>query len=184
MFPQMAWRTYIIAGMVVLGVTMVLVWSSFIDPMSLAHRVPFWRRVWLPTSSTIEGLPVRVPLSYGIMRRERGLRIIYRFPPLNRGQTLFHVELRRVADTSVARLRAQKLKLCGQDPSKCMQWFADTARNSVLCTEAQVDSLQTFGAFGFCRPGLTPVFAFYGCHDKRCGIVRQILATMFKQPES
>jgi hypothetical protein len=170
--------------MVMLGVTLLLVWSASMDRWSLAHRVPFWRRVWLPISSTIEGLPVRVPLSYGIIRRARGLRIVYRFPPLNRGQTLFHVELSRVADTAVARLRTQKLERCGQDPSKCMEWFADAPRNNVLCTEAPVDSLHDFGAFGFCRPGVTPVFAFYGCHDERCGIVRQILANMFKQPES
>lgn len=183
MFPHIPWRTYIILGTVLLGVTMVLVWSAIIDPMSLAHRVPFWRRVWLPASSTIEGLPVRVPLSYGIMRRERGLRVVYRFPPLTQAQTMFFLELRQVADTSIARLRAQKLKRCEPDPSTCTSWFADPPRNNVWCTEAQFDSLD-FGSFGFCRPGVTPVFAWYGCDDERCRSVRQILANMFKQLES
>ena len=180
MFPKIPSRTYIIAGTVLLGVTMVLLWSAWLDPWSLAHRVPFWRRVWLPTSSTIEGLPVRVPLAYGIMRPERGLRVVYRFPPLNRGQTLFHVQLLPAADTSVSRLRASKFG-CDRDPSTCTNWFADPPRNHVLCTEVR-DSVESAGGFGFCRPGVTPVFALYSCDDERCGSARQILADLFKEP--
>ena len=93
------------------------------------------------------------------MGTEPGLRVVYRFPPLNRAQTLFFIQVHRAPDTALARLRARKLKVCEPNPSRYMDWFADSTRNKVLCTEARTE-------------------------DERCGTARRILAGMFKRPES
>jgi hypothetical protein len=154
------------------------------DRWSLAHEVPFWRRIWLPTSGTIEGLPVRVPISYGIMRRERGLRVVYRFPPVNRGETLFFLQLNHAGKKASERLRAEKFKACELDPSKCVEWFADSSRNEVWCTEAHTDSTDSSTGFGFCRPGATPLVAIYSCEAEMCGTTRQILTGMYRRPDN
>jgi hypothetical protein len=184
LFPKIGRKFYLTAGACVLGVIVVLVLSVSRDQWSLAHDVPFWRRVWLPTSGSIEGLPVHVPLSYGIMRRERGLRIVYRFPPLNRGQTLFFLQVNRVDHKSFERLRTQKFKACELDPSKCIDWFADQPRNKVWCTEVHADSSDSSIGFGLCRPGANPLVAIYSCEAARCESARRILSGMFKRQET
>jgi hypothetical protein len=184
MFPKISLKMGIAVLIASLAVTPALIWSARADRWSLAHDVPFWGRLWLPTSGSIEGLPVHVPLSYGIMPRERGLRVVYRFPPMNRGQTLFFLQLNPVGDKSLERLRTQEFKDCEPDSSKCMNWFADQPRNMVRCTEMHTDSTDTSIGFGFCRPGGTPVIAIYSCEDERCESARQILVSMFRRPET
>jgi hypothetical protein len=181
-FPKISWKMYLAAGATGLAVATVLFSSARMDQWSLAHEVPFWQRVWLPTSGTIEGLPVQVPISYGIMRRERGLRVVYRFPPMNRGETLFFLQLDRAGEKSSERLRTEKFKACEPDPSKCVEWFADSSRKEVWCTEARTDSTDSSIAFGFCRPGATPLVAIYSCEDERCQTARETLRGMFKRP--
>jgi len=184
LFQRITLWIYLAVVVACLAVTPDLIWIARADRWSLAHDVPFWRRAWLPTSGSIEGLSVRVPISYGIMRPERGLRVVYRFPPLNRGQTLFFLQVNPAGDKSVERLRSQKFKACEPDPSKCMVWFADHPLETVRCTELHTDSTDSSAGFGFCRPGATPVVAFYACEDERCKTARQILAGMFQRPEN
>jgi hypothetical protein len=177
-------RLYLVATVIAL-VAGTLMWAMFLDSMGMARQVPMWRRLWLPRSGTIEGLAVDVPMAYAITPRPRGLRVIYRFPPLTRAQGTFHLQLLSFPAHGDSGRTDKPLKSCTAKPGTCRRWFADAPVNQVPCTEARLgrsDQGDDLGSLGYCRPRFGRVYGVYGCYDEQCATARQILNATLGAP--
>ena len=155
--------------------------------MGTARPVPMWRRLWLPRSATIAGLPVQVPLRYAIMARKHGLRVVYRFPPVTTAQATFHVELLQIHADSNAQRPATGPERCQHNAAACTFWFADPPAKSVACIEAPLGRSEAgddLGSSGLCSPSPGGVRVAYGCMGEQCAVARQIITEMFLKPEA
>ncbi len=142
------------------------------------HSVPLWQRLWLPRGGVVANRAVEVPLSYAVVPQPRGVRVVYRFPPLTRAQALFIVQLQSFKD-SLGTRSEKRMRRCDSLPGSCNTWFADQPGNRIKCTERAFDQ---DGYFGFCWPTSGPVYAIYGCESHHCNAAREILTRYYNTP--
>jgi hypothetical protein len=113
----------------------IVLWIGLLDRLSIGSTVPIWRRVFLSRSGDVAGSRVHVPLAYAVIPQERGLRVVYRFPALNRAQATFFLQVQRFKDSSTLVRPVKTTAKCDSVPDACTTWFADPPNNRLPCTE-------------------------------------------------
>ncbi len=165
------------------GAMALVAWAWFLESMSIARSVSIWRRLFLPRSAEVAGSVVRVPFAYGIVPQDRGVRVLYRFPPLSFNHVTFVLQVQRFRDSTASSGRSKTLARCDTMPTACTTWFADPPANRLPCTEARLDDFEERdpGYFGLCSQPSTGVYGFYGCEGVICGTARAILTDYFRR---